>query len=402
MLFQLFCYRSSKILCAICLFLSCCGLLWANPCTEHHCVGVIDAGSTGSRLYIWQYDVNNHNQPSNLKKIYSNKVSPGIDALLVSNKEEDMSLTNHYNYYLDNLMDKNYSVSIPIYFYATAGMRLLPQAEQDTVFYYIKNWFAEHPNWQLIDIRTITGQEEAVYGWLSVNYVNSRLEATKNDFKPALMGVMDMGGASVQVAFPLSELNQNQNLINKNDLVELDIYNNHVTLFAHSFLGLGKTEIFHQMQNTPECFPNQYLLANEKVGLGDINKCMTNIDQHMEQIHHVANIVQPAMDSRSNYEWFVMGSTSYLASSPLFDFKQYFSNDLLFTQASTKACQPTWSELSQLFPNDAYLFSYCLDAAYNYALIVNEYGFDPEQLIQFEEQNKNQDWSAGVILATKN
>ena len=201
-----------------------------TPCHEHHCLAIVDAGSTGSRLHIYAYDLDEHSTPIKIEQVWSNKIKPGFATIEPS--------STVINAYLNNLFAEAPEQNLPVYFYATAGMRLVSAPKQQVYYEALNQWFVTHAKFNLITARTITGREEGVLGWLAVNY---KLGSLQSNNKP-LVGVMDMGGASVQVTFPAGHAD----VIDSSDLVPVDIYNRHLTLFVHSFLGLGQTEMSHQ------------------------------------------------------------------------------------------------------------------------------------------------------------
>ncbi|VEH35113.1 ectonucleoside triphosphate diphosphohydrolase [Legionella sainthelensi] len=51
--------------------------VYAEPasCTEHQCIAVVDAGSTGSRAHIFAYNLDETNTPSQIHEIWSKKSS---------------------------------------------------------------------------------------------------------------------------------------------------------------------------------------------------------------------------------------------------------------------------------------------------------------------------------------
>ena len=161
-------------------------------CVQHHCLAVVDAGSTGSRLHIYAYDLDKHNTPINIKQKWLKKFSPGFATL-----ENQTSM----DAYLDSLFADAPITYLPIYFYATAGMRLLSQPKQQKLYAQLTHWFNQQSQWTLVKAKTITGNEEALFGWLSINsQLGTLIDKTKTP-----VGVMDMGGASVQIIFPVKK-----------------------------------------------------------------------------------------------------------------------------------------------------------------------------------------------------
>ncbi len=352
-------------------------------CQQQHCVGVIDAGSTGSRFHLYAYDLDEHNNPVHIAEFWSKKVKPGFASL------ENNQVT--VDSYVTNLVAGAPLVSVPIYFYATAGMRLLPQPKQAQMLAYLKAWFSHQSQWQLKEAKTITGKEEGLFGWLAVNYQLGTLA----DENKVLVGVMDMGGASVQIAFQAA----NDGDIKDSDRQQIDLYGRHLNLFIHSFLGLGQTEVSHQFLNKECCFPNNYILPEGSQAVGDAYRCQSAVSSMINSVHHVNDIVQKALSNNPVRSWYAMGGVVDTVKSQPFDFLgDEFNNQSMLTQAQQNLCNQDWEILQNQYPGNDYLYGYCLFPAYYYALMVDGYGIDSTKTINYLPMTMNADWTIGVVL----
>jgi hypothetical protein len=352
-------------------------------CNEHQCIAIIDAGSTGSRLHVFAYDLDVTNTPIGISEIWSKKVTPGFATIEVNQSTIDA--------YLTTLFSGAPTQNLPVYFYATAGMRLLPQVKQKSYYQKAQNWFNQQTTWQLIEAKTISGNDEAIYDWLAVNYHLGKLKFP--DVDP--VGVMDIGGASVQIAFPIHQISEQ----NKNSQVTLNLYGQQIHLFIQSFLGLGQNEMAHQFLDTASCFSTNYPLSNGDSGKGDAVKCAQEASLLINQIHNVQNEVQPILATYRISSWYVIGGLSYLAESKPFQFQNnQLTNQDLLEQANKLVCQQPWESLSNQFPNNEFVESYCLLPAYYYALMVDGYGFSEKQIVNYIPSSKNVDWAIGVVL----
>lgn len=373
------------------LFISCFFLITSNgyvkttSCTDHQCIAVIDAGSTGSRLHVFSYDMDETNTPININEIWIKKAQPAFASIETNQSTVDA--------YLTILFSGAPVQKMPVYFYATAGMRLVPQAKQKVYYQNLKNWFDQQAQWQLIDAKTITGDDEALYDWLAVNY---HLGTLKSASQPSV-GVLDIGGASTQIAFPLQN-NATQNL-GKSTLVELSLYGQHINLFVYSFLGLGQNEMTHQLLDSSSCFSHNYPLPNGEAGQGNAPDCADEIASLINGVHKVNTVVQPVLASNPVSSWYAIGGIAGLAESKPFQFpqNQLTSQDFL-QQANNLICHQQWDDLNHQYPNNEYLDSYCLLPAFYYALMVDGYGFSPNQEVNYVPSAQNLDWTIGVVL----
>lgn len=204
---------------------------------------VIDAGSTGSRLHVftWKASGANERLPANLSlpvelAADTFAVNPGISdpkglaALdeIISHAHSDLAAHK-----------KNWS-DIPIFLKATAGMRILPAAQRQDVMVAVRAKLAASGFQYLCDsqARVMSGEEEGVFGWLTVNKDLGRLKQGEIHNLHDTVGALDMGGASTQITFkPLASPDLLANLfpVNLGQQVAEDVY-------THSFLHFGENE----------------------------------------------------------------------------------------------------------------------------------------------------------------
>lgn len=351
-------------------------------CVQHHCVAIVDAGSSGSRLHIYTYDEDAKHAPIHITEQWSKKIRPGF-ALVEARSNE---VANYLNQLFSNAPVNN----LPVYFYATGGMRMLPQPKQQQLYGLLNNWFSNQTQWRLIKAKTITGTEEGLYGWAAVNYQLGRLNDTQKD----LVGIMDMGGASVQIAFPLPESLP----INTSDVISFEQYGRRFNIFVHSFLGLGQAEVEHQFLDAPQCFANNYPMPDGTFAAGNGNQCKDEVADLINAVHGVHKTISPFLQQTPSLQWYALGGLVYTARSTPFNFQegQFTSTDLL--EKGEQVCQKPWSDLTSQYPNEEYLYGYCLFSAYYYALMVNGYGIDAQQNLNYLTGNAEGDWTLGAVL----
>lgn len=374
-------YLFILIIVAICPVFS--GNAASASCKEQPCMAVVDAGSTGSRLHVYAYELEG-NTPVNIKEVYSKKIQPGF-ATLDLNKETIQT-------YLSTLFSGAPDDSIPVYFFSTAGMRLLSYQKQQEYYHLLNEWFSSQSQWQLREAKTITGKEEGVYGWIAVNY---ELGTLADQEKP-LVGVMDTGGASVQITFPVTDLQA----VNNDDRVELDINGRHLQLFVHSFLGLGQNELGHQFLDVPDCFSNGYPLPNNTPAHGDFPSCEHEISALINTVHHVNRTIKPIIESNSINSWYGIGGIGQIVQTKPLDFQNNaFTLKQLAAQANPAFCQQDWTVLNTSYPDKDYAHTSCLNASYIYSLLIDGYGMNQDQTIHyFPKEQNNDDWTLGVVL----
>ena len=358
-----------------------------ESCGVDQCVIVIDSGSTGSRAHLYRYS-NKDNQPSVIE-LKHRENSPGLAKIGLDNKLMDK--------YLNELMlGLEQRVAVPVYVYSTAGMRLVDKTAQTSIYNNVQSWFAGHQSFQLIEAKTISGKDEGLFGWAAVNYLSGTFNGTNNQ----RIGVMDFGGASIQVAFPIKDI---ANAVDKSSVTKLKIAGKKYLVYAHSFLGMGINEVTRQLIMDEKCFAKSYPMPDGVVGNGDNVQCEMDVEILSNNLHKVNQIKDENIIDKAD-KWVALGALSYLAKSkPFQSLHSPFIIKKVYQLGQSGVCQMNWAELQARNPNDKYLYSTCLASAYYYAVAVQGYGLNESTKIYTELDNKDQsiDWTYGVVLLKK-
>lgn len=354
-----------------------------DVCSQRHCMMVVDAGSSGSRVHLYAYDEDAQQSPINISELYTKKITPGFATL-------DAKMDDVYNY-LDKLLLGTPANNVPVYFYATAGMRLIPNQQQQELYRLLKQWFWTEPQWQLQEARTISGSEEGVYGWLGTNYFLHTFDT--KDKTP--VGFIEVGGASVQLVLPVDDLTD----IQRQDIVRVMAYGQQFLVYAHSFLGAGVGEVIKQVPNTPACYPNHYSLPNGEQAQGDAVQCAKSITQVIDADSAISASAKSATKNNHPAAWYITGAPTYLTKQSQTYFQDHqLSPQSLLDFANTAYCQQEWSVLQTLYPNDTYMSQYCVSGALFHSLAVDSFGLNPEQALQTLTEDKSPDWTMGVVI----
>jgi hypothetical protein len=155
----------------------------------------------------------------------------------------------------------------------------------------------------------------------------------------------------------------------------------------------------HQFLNSASCFSNNYPLPDGDEGLGNALSCEQEVAGLLNKVHGVRQLIQPLLSSNSVDTWYSMGGIANLADSSFFHFKNaQFTNKTLIEQADSEICHQPWDLVNNQYPNDDYVYKYCLISAYYYALMVEGYGLLPEQTVNYLPPQENIDWTTGVVL----
>lgn len=170
---------------------------------------IIDGGSTGSRLHIFEFvnddEVIRHG--SARANVPLSIYGPTYDNPIVDPYTVADHLIPAFRFAAKQI-PKKYHTTTSVQYQATAGMRLLDTWQQDAVYDALYIGLLDHPdfvfkNMKRSDLQTLSGELEGYYGAVAANYLhgvcNAGLTLTDKDTHP--IGALDMGGSSTQIVF---------------------------------------------------------------------------------------------------------------------------------------------------------------------------------------------------------
>lgn len=224
--------------------------------TPTECYVLYDAGSSGTRLFIYEKQKTNwliHTGPkvaalADPVREIRGKTNNDIDAITTEvvsaldaiKQDGPVNKKGKVKWQAFDWTTRCNVVSADIY--ATAGMRIAEQKNSDKSLELWRNLKqklqAKVGNTVHVNTRTITGFEEGLFAWLAV-----KEQKKHNDF-----GIVEMGGASSQVTFPCAKCNP---LDDATRTVLVD--GTAVQMYSYSFLGLGKNEAPQTLGNPANC-----------------------------------------------------------------------------------------------------------------------------------------------------
>lgn len=169
---------------------------------------IIDAGSTGSRAFVFRVDEGSQSDASSSRRIHSQKgkkVMPGISTF---NRNPQMAAEYLAPVLIDaaKLIPKADHKRTQIYIKGTAGMRLLPTEEQDAIWNAVFEGLSANQDVPFLlhreNLGTIDGMQEAFYAVLSSNYIAGSIDGNLRRIEGVpMVGALDMGGSSTQLIF---------------------------------------------------------------------------------------------------------------------------------------------------------------------------------------------------------
>lgn len=222
---------------------------------------VVDAGSTGSRVHIFRIDrasgrlLDVHGEAEVLRT-----TSPGLSACA-----ENRSLLPAL---LEPLLDvaatavpEALQPVTPVTVRATAGLRLLPGEQADSILRGVRELLARY-RFRIGDVEVMSGADEGTFQWLAVNALLSPGSESLCGGGGAV--VLDMGGASVQVAYSVP--GERPAGGRESYLRDVRLHSGcRAPLYQHSYLGYGivagRAKMFEESAKNGSASANPCLLA---------------------------------------------------------------------------------------------------------------------------------------------
>uniref|UniRef100_A0AAV2LPZ2 Uncharacterized protein n=1 Tax=Knipowitschia caucasica TaxID=637954 RepID=A0AAV2LPZ2_KNICA len=188
---------------------------------------VVDCGSSGSRVFVYYWPPHNGNPHTLLdirqmrdrdRKPVVLKIKPGISTLAKTPTAASDYLQPLLGFAAAHV-PKTKHKETPLYILCTAGMRLLPDSEQAAILEDIVSDVPLEFDFLFSEshAEVISGKQEGVYAWIGINFVLGRFDHADVDdatvevttssqsrqpiSRRRTVGIMDMGGASLQIAY---------------------------------------------------------------------------------------------------------------------------------------------------------------------------------------------------------
>ncbi|KAG9451315.1 hypothetical protein H6P81_011280 [Aristolochia fimbriata] len=164
---------------------------------------VIDGGSTGTRIHVFRFVENSGKLVLDLKdgSWVSMKVNPGLSSFSEDPESSGRSLQELLEFARGKIAKQHWG-DTEVRLMATAGLRRLDAQVQERILNSCRSvlrssGFRFRDDWASV----ITGADEGIYAWVAANYALGSLGGDPLQ----TTGIIELGGASAQVAFVSSE-----------------------------------------------------------------------------------------------------------------------------------------------------------------------------------------------------
>lgn len=437
---------------------------------------VIDCGSSGSRVYVYQWPTHSGN-PKELLQIEQltdarglpivKKITPGLSTFGDNPSAASEYLHPLLTYAANHIPEEKHSETL-LYILATAGMRVLPESTQRRILDELQTSIPKDFKFVVADnhFEVITGKQEGVYGWISVNYILDKFShgieehplvivdvpgqssASIPHSRRRTVGVIDMGGGSMQIAFEVTR-KINFDYVKegpaKNLMAEFNLgckstdLDHNYQLYVSTFLGFGansareryeqmllqlyanSSQGYHKLSPIPDpCLPlglhhksaDRVHHETYFVGLGDYNQCkrsllpLLNLTVPCQKPPCSMNGIYQANINFNNSEFYGFSEFWYSMEDVYRTGGHY--DAMKFDKMSNDHCATRWAKLEEWFTKKYYpksdarrLRLQCFKAAW--LSVVLHHGFQfPRNYRHFYStqkiDGKDVQWTLGALI----
>lgn len=179
----------------------------ADTCNEVDYVVMIDAGSTGSRVHVYEFDT--CKSPPVLLSEKFEMLKPGLSQFDTDTKGAAASLDPLLKIAMDTVPKAKQGCT-PVAVKATAGLRLLGEEKSKNTLAEVRRHLEEDYPFAVVEdegVSIMDGKDEGVYAWITTNYLLGNIGSSE---KLPTAAVFDLG-----VDLPKLYLSQNSATKNK-------------------------------------------------------------------------------------------------------------------------------------------------------------------------------------------
>jgi Golgi nucleoside diphosphatase len=350
---------------------------------------MIDAGSTGCRIYLYDWPHRENNslplvQPVINQTIISLKNNNPLSGFVNDPQNAGASLEPLIDYIKQHLAYDKWNVT-PLYLKATAGMRALNLTSQAQIMASVQQYLATTPfQFSPDQAEVIPGTYEGIFGWITTNFV---LDVLQRGDPEASYGTLDMGGASTQFTYvPQSPPKMDNYNLNLSE-TEYQLYtfsyplgqNAALDLLLQSIVSANIIDTEGNVMNP--CYLSGY---NETyngqtiVGTASYPDCVSLIEKFIVVKDPscascgIGDVYQPPIYGNYiafsgfayTYSFLGLSNTSTIAD---------------LQNATEEFCDTPWATVVAQHSTTppAYLKFYCFTGAYYQDILVRGYGFSP-------------------------
>uniref|UniRef100_A0A8I3WNE6 Alpha-1,4 glucan phosphorylase n=1 Tax=Callithrix jacchus TaxID=9483 RepID=A0A8I3WNE6_CALJA len=194
---------------------------------------MFDAGSTGTRVHIFQFAQPPRETPTLTHETFK-ALKPGLSAYADDVEKSAQGIQELLDVAKQDI-PSDFWKATPLVLKATAGLRLLPGEKAQKLLQKVKEVFKASPFLVGDDcVSVMNGTDEGVSAWITINFLTGSLKTPGG----SSVGMLDLGGGSTQIAF-LPRVEGTLEASPPGYLTALRMFNRTYKLYSYSYLGLG-------------------------------------------------------------------------------------------------------------------------------------------------------------------
>lgn len=362
---------------------------------------VFDAGSTGSRVHVFSFDKSMELLPVGSDYEFFLATSPGLSSYENDPKGGAESLKPLLQQ-AEAIVPNPSRPYTPLRLGATAGLRQLPPNSSQAIIEAVRDVFYKEssllykPEW----VSILDGTDEGAYQWVAINYLIGSLGKRYSK----TVGVVDLGGGSVQIAYAISdESAANAPSAEEAYVVDKFVVGAQYHIYTHSYLNYGLKAARAQSLNLSAtngnpCVTNGYKGTYDYSGVVyEVSppRSGTNLKRCIALIEKVLRLDAACTHKNCSFDgvWNGGGGPGlqnlYVAS---FYYDTAAESGIVeanatkgsvrpidYRNAADKACKANVDNINSIFPliDNRDVPFLCMDLLYEYTLLVHGFGMDP-------------------------
>ncbi|CAN0892802.1 Apyrase 2 [Linum grandiflorum] len=377
---------------------------------------IFDAGSSGSRVHVFCFDSRMDLVPIGKDLELFVQLKPGLSFYAKDPQAAAESLTSLLDK-AEAAVPKQLRPKTPVRVGATAGLRTLEGDASDRILQAVRDLLKDRSSFKsdADSVTVLDGSQEGSYQWVTINYLLGKLGRSY----ASTVGVVDLGGGSVQMAYAISEADAakapkvtgaEDTYVHKMLLKGVTYY-----LYVHSYLHYGLLAARAEILKVSEGSSNPCLLAGYdgtyQYGGEKFKASASPRGSNLEECRRVATRALRINETTCDHMKCTFGGIwnggggdgqkNLFVASFFFDraAEAGFINSKLpvakvrpsdFEEAARRACETKLDAGKSTYPEveDGNLPYLCMDLVYQYTLLVDGFGLSPWQDITLVKKVK--------------
>ncbi|CAI8595274.1 unnamed protein product [Vicia faba] len=380
---------------------------------------VFDAGSSGSRVHVFRFD-----RKLDLVHIGNDlevflQIKPGLSAYAQDPRQAAESLISLLDK-AESVVPMEYRPVTPVRVGATAGLRALEGDASDRILQAVRDLLKQRSTLKSEPdaVAVLDGTQEGAFQWVTINYLLGKLGRDYSD----TVGVVDLGGGSVQMAYAISETGATKapKVSDGEDpyVKEMFLRGRKYYLYVHSYLRYGLLAARAEILKISDDSGNPCILAgfdgSYNYGGKPFKASSSSSGSSLNECKSIALKTLKVNESTCTHMKCTFGGIwnggggdgqkNLFVASFFFDraVEAGFADPkspvakvspVDFENAAKQACQTKLEDAKSIYPHveEGNLPYLCMDLVYQYTLLVFGFGLDPLQQITLVKQVKYHD-----------